>query len=180
MTKKISDSFIVTLDDNDNVHVIDRLELNKHALKAKVDPATKSKQAISDALLHGKNILNPKYNPFDLVKLLDLYTYHSACCEAVAVDTSGISYTLNPVENKEPIDAERERFIEVLENSTPSINTHLQRMVYDRRSIGYGALEVIREDTSKSDIIRLKHIPAHLLRRHADLKRVQYLTRDGN
>ena len=171
MTKK-SDSFIVTVDDNQEYNVVDQLELEKYSLKANVDPATHSKQTPSDSMLVGKSILNPRYNPYDLVQLLDLYTYHAAAVDAVAVDSTGIGYTLKPVENKEPIEAEKERFIEVLENSAPSINTQLQRMVYDRRAIGYGAIEVIREDTSKSDIIRLKHIPSHTLRRHTDTKRV--------
>ena len=173
MTKRKSDSFIVTVDDTGEYNVVDQIEMSKYALKATVDPATHSKNVPADPLMVGKNILHPKYDPYDLVKLLDLYTYHAACVEAVAIDTTGVAYTLKPVENRDPIDAEKERFMEVLENSTPSINTQLQRMVYDRRSIGYGAIEVIREDTSKSDIVRLKHIPAHTLRRHTDTKRVQ-------
>ena len=176
---KRSDSFIVTVDNDENVHVIDRLEMTKHALKAEVDPATGSKQTASDEWLVGKSVLNPKYNPDHLVQLLDLYTYHASCVEAVAVDSTGIGYTLKPIEGVEPIEAEKIRLTEVLDNSTPSINAQLQRMVYDRRSIGYGAIEVIRESTSKSDIIRLKHIPAHLLRRHTDTKRVQYITPNG-
>ena len=175
-----SDSFIVTIDKEDTLHVVDKLELDKHALKANIDPATGSKQEISDPLKQGISILNPKYNPYDLVQLLDLYTYHASCVEAVAVDSTGIDYTLKPVEDTEPIDAEKERFYEVLDNSTPSINTHLQRMVYDRRSIGYGAIEIIREDTSKSDIVRLKHIPAQTLRRHTDMKRVLHTTPSGD
>ena len=172
MTKKISDSFIVTVDKGDDYHLVDSLELAKFALKANVDPASGSKYTPSEELLKGNNILDPKYNPYYLVQLLDLYTYHSACVDAVSIDATGISYTLKPIEGVEPIDAEKARLEEVLENSTPSINTNLQRMVYDRRSIGYGAIEVIRESTSKSDIKRLKHIPAHTLRRHTDLKRV--------
>ena len=180
MTKRRhSDSFIVTIDDNDGMHLVDQLELNKYSLKANIDPATGSKQEISDPLKQGISILNPKYDPYDLVQLLDLYTYHAACVEAVAVDTTGVSYTLKPLEGVEPVEAEKERFTEVLENSTPSINTQLQRMVYDRRAIGYGAIEIIREDTSKSDIIRLKHIPAQTLRRHTDMKRVLHTTPDG-
>ena len=171
MTKH-SDSFIITIDDNEDYHIVDSLELSKFALKARVDPATGSKQMPADELLVGQSILDPKYNPYYLVQLLDLYTYHAACVEAVAVDSTGISYTLKPVEGIEPVDTEKNRLEEVLENSTPSINANLQRMVYDRRSIGYGALEVIRESTSKSDIVRIKHIPAHTLRRHTDLKRV--------
>ena len=177
---KTSDSFIVTVDDNEQYHIIDKLEVEKYALKADIDPATGSKQTVDEMFKQGTTILNPKYNPYDLVKLLDLYTYHASCVEAVAVDTTGVGYTLKPVEDVEPIDAEKERFIEVLENSTPSINTQLQRMVYDRRAIGYGALEVIRQDKSESDIVRLKHIPAQTLRRHTDQKRVVHITTTGH
>ena len=176
MAKK-SDSFVVTVK-NDEYNVIDSLELNKHALKADVD-YDGSKQVIDKQFKQGTTILDPKYNPYDLVQLLDLYTYHAAAVDAVAVDASGINYSLKPVEGVEPIEAEKERFIEVLDNCAPSINTHLQRMVYDRRAVGYGALEVIRETTSESDITKLKHIPAHTLRRHSDLKRVVHITPGG-
>ncbi len=173
-----SDSFIVTVKD-DNYQLIDQLELNKFALKAQVDPQSGSKYTPSEELLKGNNILDPKYNPYYLVQLLDLYTYHASCVEAVAVDSTGINYSLKPVEGVEPVDAEKERLQEVLDNSTPSINTQLQRMVYDRRSIGYGAIEIIRDTTSKSPIKRLKHIPAHTLRRHTDQKRVVHINSRG-
>ena len=179
MTKKISDSFVITVDDNNDYHIVDNLELSKFALKANVDPATGSKQVPSDEQLIGHNILDPKYHPYYLVQLLDLYTYHAACVEAVAVDSTGVDYSLKPVEDVEAVDAEKDRFLNVLEKSTPSINTQLQRLVYDRRSIGYGAIEVIRESDSKSDISRLKHIPAHTLRRHTDQKRVLQINASG-
>ena len=173
-----SDSCIVTVKD-DNYQLIDQLELNKYALKANVDPQSGSKYAPSEELLKGNNILDPKYNPYYLVQLLDLYTYHASCVEAVAVDSTGINYSLKPVEGVEPVEAEKTRLEEVLDNSTPSINTQLQRMVYDRRSIGYGAIEIIRDTTSKSPIKRLKHIPAHTLRRHTDQKRVVHINSRG-
>jgi len=175
MTNK-SDSFIVTVDNTGEYNVVDNLELN--AFKAQVD-YDGSKQVVDEQFKAGITILDPKYNPYELVQLLDLYTYHAACVDAVAVDCTGVDYTLKPVEDMEPIDAEKERFIDVLENCTPSINTHLQRMIYDRRAIGYGALEVIRETTSDSDINKLKHIPGHTLRRHSDLKRVVHITPAG-
>ena len=175
MTNK-SDSFIVTVDNTGEYNVVDNLELN--AFKAQVD-YDGSKQVVDEQFKAGITILDPKYNPYELVQLLDLYTYHAACVDAVAVDCTGVDYTLKPVEGMEPIDAEKERFIDVLENCTPSINTHLQRMIYDRRAIGYGALEVIRETTSDSDINKLKHIPGHTLRRHSDLKRVVHITPAG-
>ena len=176
MSKKNSDSFIVTVDDTGEYNVVDSLELN--AFKAQVD-YDGSKQVVDEQFKAGITVLEPKYNPYDLVQLLDLYTYHAACVDAVAVDTTGIDYTLKPVEGIEPIDAEKERFTTMLENCSPSINTHLQRMVFDRRAIGYGALEVIRDTTSDSDVTKLKHIPGHTLRRHSDLKRVVHITPAG-
>ena len=173
---KHSDSFIVTLDDSGEYNVVDRLELK--AYKAEVD-YDGSKQTVDEQFRTGVSILEPKYNPYELVQLLDLYTYHAAAVDAVAVDCSGVDYTLKPVENMEPIDAEKERFSLMLENCSPSINTHLQRMVFDRRAIGYGALEVIRDTTSDSEVKKLKHIPAQTLRRHADTKRVVHISSTG-
>ena len=173
-----SDSFIVTVDDTGENHVIDRMELEKYSFKAEVD-VDGSKQIVDEMFKKGYNILNPKYDPWHLVQLLDMYTYHASCVEAVAVDASGISYDLKPVEGVEPVDTEKVRFKEVLDNCTPSINTHLQRVTHDRRSIGYAALEVIRETTSDSDVRKLKHIPAQTLRRHSDKKRVLHITPAG-
>lgn len=175
---KRADSFIVTIDDNDTPHIVDQLELDKYSFKAQTD-IDGSKQTVDDVFKTGQNILNPKYDPWHLVQLLDLYTYHASCVEAVAVDSSGINYDLRPVEGKEPIDTEKERFTALLENCTPSINSHLQKVVYDRRAIGYAALEVIRETTSDSEVSKLKHIPAQTLRRHSDKKRVLHVTPAG-
>ena len=173
-----SDSFIVTVDNDNTPHLIDSMELSKYSFKAEVD-IDGSKQIVDDMFKHGQQILNPKYNPWHLVQLLDLYTYHASCVEAVAVDSSGISYDLKPLEDIEPIDAEKDRFKTFLDNCTPSINTHLQRVAYDRRSIGYAALEVIRDTTSDSEVTKVKHIPAQTLRRHADKKRVLHITPSG-
>ena len=173
-----SDSFIVTVDKDDNPHLIDSMELSKYSFKATVD-VDGSKQVVDELFKNGYQILNPKYNPWDLVQLLDLYTYHAAAVQAVAIDSTGISYDLKPLENIEPVEAEKERFKILLDNCTPSINTQLQRVVYDRRAVGYGALEVIRDTTSDSDVTKLKHIPAQTLRRHADKKRVLHITPSG-
>ena len=45
---KHSDSFVVTVDDNNDYHLIDHLELNKYALKAQVDPDSGSKYTPSE------------------------------------------------------------------------------------------------------------------------------------
>ena len=178
MTKKVADSYIVTVDDNNTLHVVERLELERYSFKAETD-IDGSKQIIDEMFKKGYNVLEPKYNPWELVQLLDLYTYHASCVEAVAIDCSGVNYDLRPVEDVEPIDIEKERFKKALNNCTPSINIQLQKVTYDRRSIGYAALEVIRETTSDSEVCKLKHIPAQTLRRHSDTKRVLHITPSG-
>ena len=104
-----SESFIVTVDNDNTPHLLDEMELSKYSFKAEVD-IDGSKQIVDDMFKQGQQILNPKYNPWDLVQLLDLYTYHASCVEAVAVDSSGINYDLKPLENVEPVEAEKERF----------------------------------------------------------------------
>jgi capsid portal protein len=177
MTKR-ADSFIVTVDNDDNVNVVDRMELEKYSFKAEVD-VDGSKQVVDEMFKKGTQILNPKYNPWHLVQLLDLYTYHASCVEAVAVDASGISYDLKPISDEVENEAEKERFTALLENCKPSINHQLQKVTTDRRAIGYAAIEIIRDTTSDSEPKKLKHIPAQTLRRHSDTKRVLHITPSG-
>ena len=60
-----------------------------------------------------------------------------------------------------------------LDNIKPSINELLYRMNYDKRATGYGALELIREDKSKSIPVSISHISSYTLRRTKDGKRVK-------
>lgn len=176
---KKSQTFIVTEDDTGEFNVIDELELNKYSIKADVDPATGSKQVPNQFYMEGINILDPKYNPDYLIDLLDINTYHESCVNAVATDASGLTWSLNPVEGEEESEEQKKAALEFLNNCTPSINRHIYKMNYDRRSLGYGALELIRESTSKSLPTRVKHIPAHMLRRHSDEKRVLFQDHTG-
>ena len=64
-----SDSFIVTVDDAGENHIIDKMELEKYSFKAEVD-VDGSKQIVDDVFKNGQQILNPKYSPWDLVQLL--------------------------------------------------------------------------------------------------------------
>lgn len=174
-----SESFIVTENSNGEYKFIDELELSKYAIKADVDPTTGSKQTPAEHQKHGIQLVNPPYNPVNLISLLDVNSYHEACVDAVATDAAGLTFTLNPIEGIEEVEAEKKNALEFLNNCKPSINKHLYRMFYDRRSIGYGALEVIRYDTSDSMIRRVKHIPAQTLQRHVDGKRVLYTDDNG-
>lgn len=181
MSKKAkkSETFIVTEDFKGEYKFINELELEKYAVKADVDPSTGSKQTPPEWVKRGIHLLDPPYNPYNLVKLLDLNSYHEACVDAVATDAAGLKWTLNPIEGVAEVEHEKKIATEFLNNCKPSINKHLYRTFYDRRSIGHGALEIIREATSVSPINRVKHIPAQTLTRDADGKRVLYTDDNG-
>lgn len=180
MSRK-SETWIVTEDSNGNNKIIDLLEMEKYkaATKADVDPATGSKQTPSEHYKHGISLVEPKYNPLNLIELLDLNSYHEACVDAVATDAAGLQWTLTPVEGTVEKESEKKTATEFLNECTPSINKHLYRALYDRRTLGYGALEIIRWSDSKSSIRRVKHMPAHYLRRHTDGKRVLWTDDTG-
>lgn len=168
---KNSDSFIVTMQNGDP-HLLDTSILQQYAIKADTD-SEGSKQIHSDGWNWNYNqFLEPLYDPERLCRLLELNTYHASCVEAVAIDSSGDNWTLNPKSDVFTTEEPPKDVIEFL-NGVEQLNTVLQKRIYDRRAMGYGAIEIVRESTSDSKPINLVHIPAHTLRRHRDQFRVQ-------
>ena len=167
-----SDSFIVTQKDDD-INLISSSVLEQYAIKADVN-ADGTKQVRTDGWDYNQ-LLEPLYDPYRLTELLDLYTYHELCCDAVAADSSGNDYTFNPISNKQIDDGgfDNQLVIDFFENLEPGINEVLYKRMYDRRAMGYGAIEVVREDRSRSLPVSLKPIQAHTLRRHKDEFRVK-------
>ena len=168
--KKRSESFIVT----DTGEWVDRSVLEEFAVSTKADmDADGSKQAREEDWAYDDYILTPKYDPDKLIEVLDLNSYHRNCVDVVARDSSGLNYTFQSKEEGNEEVFNNPVVEEFLDTINPSINTLLYLRMFDRRAIGYGAIEVIRESTSDSQVINLAHIPAHTLRRAADGYRVQ-------
>lgn len=168
------DSFIVT-DNEGEYQLIDRSVLDSFALKADIDPSDGSKQIKEDAWAYSEYILEPKYDPGKLIDVLDMNSFHENCVDVVARDSSGLNFTFVPSDKENEEDFDRQDILSFFDNISPSINTLLYRRMYDRRAIGYGALEIIREDRSESQIVNIAHIPAQTLRRHADGIRVKQM-----
>lgn len=164
------DAFIITKEDG-SWDIVDNDVLDKYAIKADVN-SEGSKQIKTDGFDYN-SLHEPLYDPEQLCELLELNTFHSDCCDTVARDAGGLGYTLNGVEGADGSEASKKRAEEFLNNITDGINTILYKRNYDRRAIGYGVIEVIREKRSKSNIVNLSHIPAQHLRRHKDGMRVK-------
>ena len=168
INKKV-DSFVVINEDQE-YELVGAEILERYSIKSDMDE-TGSKQLKTDGWQYDESLLEPLYDPYQLCELLELNTYHEDCVDVISRDAAGISYDFVPVtgENEDP---ENKPKIETLfPNLETKINKLLYFMNYDRKAVGYGALEVIREGKSKSKIVNLAHIPSYTLRRTRDGKR---------
>lgn len=169
MTK--ADAFIVTTEDG-SYDVINADVLERYSIKADIDEDG-SKQLKTDGWEYDDMLLEPLYDPYKLCELLEINTYHENCVDVVARDSAGISYDLVPVTGETEDELNKPEVFKFLENIKPNINELLYRMNYDKRATGYGALELIREDKSKSIPVSISHISSYTLRRTKDGKRVK-------
>lgn len=169
-----SDAFIVTTKDDGSFDLVDRSVLDRYAIKADMD-IDGSKQISTDGWDYTDNTyLQPVYDPLALCDLLELNVYHENCVDVVSRDSAGIGYDIVPVANKkDPDEDNKEILLDWFENLTVPINETLYQTTYDKRAVGYGAIELIREGKSESLLRGLRQIKAHTLRRCSDGYRVK-------
>jgi len=127
------------------------------------------------------NLVQPLYNPEALARLLELNTYHYRCCRTKARETAGLGWELKPTREEDGYEEnENYRTLEEFFNNLPeSVSTMFNKAMFDFESIGFGAIELAREnDDPEGRPVLLEHIPAHTLRRHKDMKR--FVQQRGN
>lgn len=146
--------------------------LMKYALKT--DEATDSKQLNDsfEGMYKADYLLQPLYNPVWLTNLPELNTYHASCCEAVATDVAGLGYTLMPAKDRKGTQTNKNKLTAFFDSIHPSVTQIINQSVNDRQTVGYGAIEIIKEGRSKTPPDNLAHIPSYTLRRHSDGIRV--------
>jgi len=111
-------------------------------------------------------LMPPLYNPEILAKVLEMNTYHYRCVYTKARDTAGLGWSLKPL-TENPNEKERERLDTFFSGIAPSLSIVLTNMQKDVESVGYGALELIRENYDPTGLpATITHIPAHTLRIH--------------
>lgn len=175
MSKKYSDAFIVTQKDNE-YNLIEESILNQYATKSTRDINSQAKQLDPEDPDYAQ-LKQPLYNFDDLAGLLEVNTFHKLCCEVVAEDSSGYGWNIIPTadDDFDNNPDEKEYLTEWVKNFTTPINQTLYQLNYDRRALGCGAIEIIREGTSSSPIIDIKHIPLHQLYKHSDNCRIKQI-----
>ena len=146
--------------------------MNKFANKSTVDVKPPSKQ-ITDSKFYAQ-FRRPAYDFRELCTLLEHNTYHKDCCEVVAEDASAYSWNIVPVAdlNHDPDEKEKERIVDWINNFSTPINKLLFEVNYDLRAMGSGAIEIIRESVSSSQVIDLKRMDIFDTLKHKDKCRI--------
>ncbi len=164
--------FIVT-NHNNEWEVIEKSILDRYVIKE--DDLKVQSKSVHDEFDYSE-FKRPQFNLKKLCELLDNNTYHRRCCEVVAEDASGYGYNivpLNQVHDDSNENEDQKEFIEeFLKSLYTPINTALYKYCYDKRAVGCGCMEILRESTSKSNIVDLNPIPIFNMLVHRDGVRV--------
>jgi PBSX family phage portal protein len=169
MSNKQPDAFIVKT--NEGYDVITSDVLDRYVIKSSETNTGESKQIKDDGWDY-ENLYEPLYNPEQLTDLLERNTYHAQCCDVIAREAGGLGFSIKPISEEETLNPDHKQVLTEFFKKF-KINEVLYRRQYDRRSIGYGAIELIREGGYDTRLLYLDHIASHTLRRHKDGIRVQ-------
>lgn len=121
---------------------------------------------------HSKNLsqgtnsfLEPKYNPSQVLDLLEKNTVHKSCCTAIARDVAGANYDLIP-QTETPNMNEKEVLTRFFDSQ--NILEKIFKIEYDAEACGYGVLEIVHENGEESPVKEINHFPPHDFQVHDD------------
>lgn len=137
--------------------------------------AFKSSQQLDDDEDKWMDFRQPKYDPTELSKLLEYNVWHKKSIDAIATDTKGTGWSIQKRADldHEPSEEQKRFAKQWLKQLRTNINTLFYDTTYDRRSMAYSGIELIRKDTSKSIPVDLKHISSQYYRVHKDKVRIK-------
>lgn len=169
-----SNAWIVTTNPSDpnEFKIFDRSIMNQFAIKSRnIYTNTKEKEE------YGKwdGFKTPTYPLEKLAQLLEYNTWHKKCCEAVATDAMGTEWTIIKKEDthEEQDETHKEQLTQFINGLTKNIHQIFKEIVYDRRSLGCAALEIIRDPEGEHKPIDLHPLSVMDLHRHNDNCRIK-------
>lgn len=137
-------------------------------------------------------LVEPLYNPESLAQLLEMNTYHYRASKTKARDTAGLGWSIESTEETQPgatkaiwravkafiartrrhtgkQTAAHDQLVAFFRGLSPPLPILLDRAQLDYESVGWGALELVRQDyAADGPLSTIAHVPAHTLRVHKD------------
>lgn len=127
------------------------------------------------------SVINPDADLNAMANVVTVSNILRQCIEAMVTNTTSFGYTLEYIgpeghENDAPQQDEKKMLQELLDNPAPgeSLRDTFEKMQWDKESIGYRAMECIRDENGER-VISFNHIPAITLRKtRQDRRPTQY------
>jgi len=142
--------------------------LNQYATKSD-EQSRKIETDVFEKDYGTQGLLKPIYNPDVLARALELNTYHYRACRTKARDTAGLGWNLEAVGEEDGSQDQYDTVKQFFDGMPEPISTVLNQAMFDFETIGYGAIEMVRENYDpRGRPSLLVHIPAHTMRIHRD------------
>lgn len=116
------------------------------------------------------SILEPDHDLHGMAHVITISNILRQCVEAMTVNTTAYGYALEYIgpegeEESKESQAEKKRAKRLLRYPSPgeTLRQILEKFVWDRESLGFRAIEVVRNDDN--EIINFNHIPAITIRK---------------
>lgn len=129
-----------------------------------------------DAFEGIRGLATPRYQPEQLVSLLEASTAHYRACRQKAQDTAGLGWRFDKVSD-DADEEDKNRLVSFFDELPPPQNAKwdddlqnvFEAAAFDYEAIGRGALELVRVDHEASGPLEtIVHIPAQNVRVHRD------------
>ena len=121
-------------------------------------------------LYNDLGLVVPLYDPESLANLLELNTYHYRACKTKARDVAGLGWSLEGTVET-PSETQKALLEKFFTGLSLPVSALFDRAMLDYEAVGYGTVELVREETRAALPRDLVHIPSHTMRRHNDRKR---------
>lgn len=117
------------------------------------------------------DLVPPPYDPMSLLTLYESNSVFWRCVNQLAIDVSGLGWSLQLKEDKKESTSELDRINQFLDKSNPDdpFREILKRLLIDWGTIGWFSIEVARNN--KKEIAEIYHLPAHTLKVHKSKKK---------
>jgi len=148
---------------NDTGEIVSKNIYDKFTINKEQNPTNQITEE-QFSLQKSYNLIQPPYPPEHLAKLLEINTFHYRCTHTKAQDVAGNGYEIKKVEENANED-NKQLIKEFINRQFPTIEEILTKVEIDYNSIGYGALELVKEGNMHNTVYRyMNHIPAHTIR----------------
>jgi len=141
--------------------------LEKYSIKSSNNGSQQIPEDPFTSTYGARGIVEPLYNPTQLVTLTEVNVYHNRCCKQKALDVAGSGFSIQPTTKGKGSEANKKKLEDFFKNRVP--HGTWQKAAQDFEEVGYAGIELVRYNNNpKAEPKTAVYIPAHTFRIHKD------------